>query len=118
RWGGVNGALALIVQTQRFKAAVDVGGMTNLVDLYLQQGEVSLGRPTSDGMDEIEHYIGGTPWQFRDRYLENSPLFYLDRVVTPLLMMQSGEGGRIPGFSGDQAFIALRKLGKEAEYAK
>src|SRR5260370_7425611 len=69
-------------------------------------------------MDGIEHSIGGTPWQFRDRYIENSPAFYLDRVVTPLLVVQTAQASSIPAFLGDQTFVALQRLGKEVEYAK
>ncbi len=62
--------------------------------------------------------MGGTPWQFRDRYIENSPVFYLDRVQTPLLIVHGSRDRAVGAFLGDQVFVGLRRLGKEVEYAQ
>ena len=62
--------------------------------------------------------MGGTPWQFPDRYIENSPVFYLDRVETPLLIIQGAADRTVPPFLGDQLFVDLRRLGKDVVYAK
>jgi dipeptidyl aminopeptidase/acylaminoacyl peptidase len=62
--------------------------------------------------------MGGTPWQFRDRYLENSPTFHLDRVETPLLIVQGGIDNTVPPFLADEVFVGLRRLGKKVVYAK
>ena len=62
--------------------------------------------------------MGGTPWEFRDRYIENSPIFFLDRIDTPLLIAHGGEDRTVSPFLGDELFVALRRLGKEVEYAK
>ncbi len=61
---------------------------------------------------------GGTPWEFRDRYIENSPLFYLDRVTTPTLIIHGSADDAVASFLGDQTFVALRRLGQEVVYAK
>jgi dipeptidyl aminopeptidase/acylaminoacyl peptidase len=60
--------------------------------------------------------MGGSPWQYRDRYIENSPFFYLDRVQTPLLIIH-GEDDH-PGTWIEATFVGLRRLGKDAIYAK
>ena len=31
--------------------------------------------------------MGGSLWEFRDRYIENSPIFFLNKVETPLLLV-------------------------------
>jgi len=62
--------------------------------------------------------MGGTPWQFRERYIENSPLFFFNRVETPLLIVHGTEDSAVASFLGDQIFVALRRLGKNVEYAK
>jgi dipeptidyl aminopeptidase/acylaminoacyl peptidase len=62
--------------------------------------------------------LGGTPWQYRDRYIENSPFFYFDRVETPLLIVHGSEDTGVASFLGDELFVALRRLGKDVEYAK
>lgn len=62
--------------------------------------------------------MGGTPWQVWDRYVENSPIFHLDRVETPLLIIQGGNDRTVRPFLADQIFVGLRRLGKQAEYVK
>jgi len=62
--------------------------------------------------------MGGTPWEVRDRYIANSPVFYFDRIQTPLLVMQGADDETVAAFLGDEVFVGLRRLGKEVEYAK
>ena len=54
--------------------------------------------------------MGGTPWEFRERYIENSPFFYLDRVETPLLLIHGAEDTASAPFNADQVFVGLRRL--------
>lgn len=113
-WGqsyGGYSTMSLIVQTNRFKAAVVTSGVVDLISEY-----ATLYPDGSDWTAYTESEqgrIGGTPWQYRDRYIENSPFFYLDRVQTPVLL----EYGSADGFANvnmPEAFVALRRLGKEA----
>lgn len=109
--------LGLIVQTNRFKAAMEVDGPGNLMGLYgeMDDSGASFGSSLLEyGLDGL----GGTPWQFRQRYIENSPVFYLDRVATPLLIVHGAEDRSVAPFLGDEIFVALRRLHKEVEYAK
>ncbi|MGO9520064.1 MAG: S9 family peptidase [Candidatus Korobacteraceae bacterium] len=115
-YGGYS-VLGLIVQTTRFKAAIESGGIGNLVGDY---GEMDAAG-AAYGISIEEHgqgLMGGTPWQFRDRYIENSPIFYLDRAETPLLIVHGSADTTVAAFLGDEVFVALRRLGKEVEYAK
>ncbi len=109
--------LALIVQSTRFKAAVSSAGFGDLIGQY--------GKMRTDGsavgVDWSEQgpgLMGGSPWQFRDRYLENSPVFFLDRVETPLLIIQGELDQTVPPFLSDEVFVGLRRLGKEVVYAR
>jgi len=102
------------VQTTRFKAAVASAGNANLFTEYLQLandgGAFGIGwAETGQGR------MAGTPWQYRDRYLENSPIFFFDRVTTPVLIVH---GGLDRSQFADEAFVALRRLGKEVTYAR
>jgi dipeptidyl aminopeptidase/acylaminoacyl peptidase len=113
-YGGYS-TLSLIVQTTRFKAAVDSAGPANLISFY---GDLDKsGAAGGIGWSETgQGGMVGSPWEFRDRYIENSPLFYLDRVETPVLIVQ---GDMDPIWKqADEVFVALRRLGKEAVYAK
>ncbi len=109
--------LALIVQTKRFKAAVEMGGAGDLAGFYGEMNKDGDAYATTV-LEHNQNVMGGTPWRFRDRYIENSPFFYLDRVETPLLIVHGAEDDAVAPFLGDQIFVALRRLGKEVEYAK
>jgi dipeptidyl aminopeptidase/acylaminoacyl peptidase len=115
-YGGYS-TLALIVQTTRFRAAVSSAGPANLINSYGQMDKdgVSFGIGWAEAS---QGRMGGPPWQFRDRYIENSPIFYLDRVQTPLLIIQGEADSTVPASLSDEVFVGLRRMGKEVVYAK
>ena len=47
-------------------------------------------------------------------YLENSPLFSLNKVQTPVLIMHNDKDGAVPWEQGIEFFTGLRRLGKPA----
>jgi hypothetical protein len=47
------------------------------------------------------------------RYLENSPLFWADRITTPLMIMSNDGDGSVPWYQGIEMFVAMRRLNKE-----
>ena len=109
--------LSLIVQTTRFKAAVAGGGTGNLISAY--------GTMRHDGSTYLlpwaetgQGRMGGTPWEIRDRYIENSPIFYLDRVQTPLLLFHGALDSAMPAFMSEEMFVGLRRLKKPVMYVK
>ncbi|HVH72835.1 MAG TPA: prolyl oligopeptidase family serine peptidase, partial [Candidatus Dormibacteraeota bacterium] len=110
-WGGYS-TLSLIAQTDRFKAAVAGSGISNLLTFYAALH--------SDGTDwtgfgeSNQGHIGGTPWQYRQRYVESSPFFYLDRVRTPVLLEYGDADTTVDPFNSRETFVALRRLGKIA----
>jgi dipeptidyl aminopeptidase/acylaminoacyl peptidase len=108
------GVLSLIVQTNKFAAAVDLSGPSDKLTVYGQLAPNGSSTYTS----QIEQVLGGTPWEKRDRYVENSPVFYLDRVTTPLLIIHGTSDPFVPSVSSDAVFVGLRRLGKEVVYAK
>lgn len=113
-YGGYS-TLALVEQTDRFKAAVDYAGLSDLISYY--------GRMDRSGMSSTawaetgQGRMGGTPWQFANRYIENSPIFHLDRVQTAVLLVH-GELDPIPCQQAEEAYVGLRRLGKEVVYVK
>src|SRR5690606_19804173 len=63
--------------------------------------------------EQTQSRIGGTPWQYPLRYLENSPIWFADRVRTPVLILHNDQDGAVPWTQGIEYFTALRRLGKE-----
>jgi dipeptidyl aminopeptidase/acylaminoacyl peptidase len=114
--GGGYSTLALLVQTHRFKAGVMSAGFGNLTSLY--------GAMHEDGTDAwtrwLEHGTGamGAPlWEAPQRYLQNSPVFYLDKVETPLLMEAGTADVTITPYS-DEVFVGLTRLHKDVTYLR
>lgn len=107
--------LALLVQTTRFKAAI-IGAVTHsdLMSGYLYMDDN--GNDSTFNYEQGQGEMGKTPWEDRNRYIENSPVFYFDRVQTPLLICH-GTIDAIPLSYPDATFVALRRLGKTVEYA-
>ena len=113
-YGGYS-TLALIVQTARFKAAVMDVGLANLSSHYGVL--LKNGTPLGVGWaEEGQGRMGGPPWEFPDRYVKNSPVFYLDKIQTPLLINQGGMD--VTPFQSDEVFVGLRRLGKKAVYVR
>jgi dipeptidyl aminopeptidase/acylaminoacyl peptidase len=109
--------LGLIVQTNRFKAALEADGMADLIAHYGEMDRAGAAFGTSN-LEHGQDALGGTPWTVRDRYIENSPIFYLNRVETPLMVVQGSKDTAVAPFLGDEVFVSLRRLGKQVEYAK
>lgn len=112
---GSYSALALIGHSTRFKAAVLTGAVVHpdLVAGYLEMSPQGMGNNIGY-YEQGQGSMGGTPWQYRERYLENSPVFLFDRIETPVLIGQGSQDGRL--FASDAIFVGLQRLGKEVEY--
>ena len=106
--------LGLIVQTNRFKAALARSGMANLISQYTYMTN----NGTSAYTAEMPIRTGGSLWEKRDRFIENSPIFYFDRVHTPVLLIHGTADEQAPSVRSDEVFVALRFLSKEVEYAR
>ncbi len=102
--------MALITQTNRFKAAVISAAVTHpdLLADYLKRNDVSI-----SFYEGGQGNLGGPPWKYPGRYLGNSPIFTFDRIETPLLIVQGTRDGLM---STNAIFAALERLGKVAEY--
>ena len=89
-------------------------------DLIASYGEMD-SAGSAYGIAIAEHgqeLMGSAPWQVRDRYIENSPIFFLDPVSTPLMIAHGDADTGVQAFLGDEVFVGLRRLGRECVYAK
>ncbi len=110
-WGGYQVAY-LVTQTDFFKAAMSGAPVSNMTSAYG-------GIRWESGMNRIFQYekeqsrIGGTLWEKFDLFVENSPLFYADKVNTPLMIMANDGDGAVPWQQGIEFFVSLRRLDKK-----
>ncbi len=111
-WGGYQGAF-MVTQTTLFRACFVGAPVANMTSAY---GGVrwESGRSRQSQYEHTQSRIGGSLWTYRDRYIENSPLFYADRIQTPLLIMSNDADGAVPWYQGIEFFNALKRLRKEA----
>ncbi len=100
----------IITQTDIFSAAVSHAGISSISSYW---GEGLWG------------YAYGTralansyPWQDRELYVGQSPLFQADKITTPLLLVHGDSDVNVPVGESDQLFTALKILGREVEYVQ
>ena len=113
-WGGYQ-TLYMITQTQIFAAAMAGAPVVNMTSAY---GGIRWGTGISRSgqYENGQSRIGGSIWQNPMRYIENSPLFWLDKVTTPLFIMSNDADDAVPWYQGIETFVGMRRLGKEVYF--
>jgi len=114
----------LVTQTQRFKAAVSLAGLSNLISLYGQfDARVRYTDHPQEHlfqaalMESAQVRMGGPPWRDLGRYIRNSPVFFVDRVQTPLMIIQ-GDMDYVALQQGEEFFMSLYRQGKRAQFVR
>jgi dipeptidyl aminopeptidase/acylaminoacyl peptidase len=92
-------ALWIATQSQRYKAVVSINGWSDLTSSFFGMNWAQELTPTEmPPLGDAARYvtsagsdfnIGGTPWQFPQRYIQNSPLWHSDSVSAPVLLVHS-----------------------------
>lgn len=111
-WGGYQVAY-LITQTGRFKAAGAGAPVSNMTSAY---GGIrwESGMVRTFQYEQQQSRIGDDLWHGFDLYVENSPLFFVPNVTTPVLIMHNDKDGAVPWWQGIEFYSALRRCGKQA----
>ena len=97
-----------IGQTRRFRAAVAMRSISNLVSEYSQHDIVPWGR----------NELGPPPWPDPDELWRRSPIRYVQDITTPLLLTHGEMDLRCAISQAEEMFGALRLLGKEVELVR
>ena len=110
-WGGYQTSF-IITRTSLFKAAWAGAPVANMTSAYGGiRWESGLNRQFQ--YEKTQSRIGATLWQKPELYIENSPLFHLRKVKTPLVIMSNDADGAVPWYQGIELFTGLRRLGKK-----
>lgn len=109
-WGGYQTA-QLITMTDRYAAAMAGAPVGNMFSAY---GGIRWGSGISRQFqyEYQQSRIGKTIWEAPELYIENSPVFHLPNVKTPLLIMHNDQDGAVPWYQGVELYTGLRRLGK------
>lgn len=113
-WGGYQTAW-LITRTNMFAAAGSGAPVGNMTSAY---GGIRWGSGITRA-GQYEHgqsRIGKSMWEpgALELYIENSPVFHVDKVQTPVLIMHNDADGAVPWYQGIEFFSDLRRLDKPA----
>jgi dipeptidyl aminopeptidase/acylaminoacyl peptidase len=113
-WGGYQTAYT-ITQTHMFAAAMAGAPVVNMTSAY---GGIRWGTGISrEGQYEVgQSRIGKSLNEAPQLYIQNSPLFWLDRITTPLFIMNNDADDAVPWYQGIEFFVNMRRLGKEVYF--
>lgn len=104
----------LITQSSIFAAACSGAGVTNLVSLAGSFDQSKTGFMSESGDENTQTRLGVLLWQRPDLYLKNSPVFHLEKVTTPILLMANKGDHAVPFTQGFEMHKSLRRLGKRS----
>jgi dipeptidyl aminopeptidase/acylaminoacyl peptidase len=101
----------LVTHSNRFAAAVAADGPNDLISFY---GSMCRYGYVTNWSENGQGRLGATPWEDISTYINNSPVFFADKVKTPLLMMHNKNDYYGIYQQGLEFFTAMRRLGKKA----
>ena len=111
-WGGYQ-ITYMITQTNIF-AAVEAGAsVSNMISAYggIRWGT---GMVREFQYEKTQSRIGAPPWDAPLQFIENSPIFWIERIHTPYLTIHNDADDAVPWYQGIEFFTAMRRLGKES----
>lgn len=114
-YGGYS-TMAMVTQTNIFRAAVALDGVYDLPGSYARMyppgGSVNvLWSESGQGR------MGTHPWGDLKRYIANSPYYQADRIHTPVLLIHGEKDDTCPVEEAQKMFNALKRLNRSAELA-
>jgi dipeptidyl aminopeptidase/acylaminoacyl peptidase len=109
-WSGYETAF-MITQTNLFACAIAGAVVANMTSAYsgIRQ-ETGLARQFQ--YEQEQSRIGGSLWEYPERYIENSPVFFADKIKTPLLVQAGDEDEAVPWQQNVELYLAMRRLEK------
>jgi dipeptidyl aminopeptidase/acylaminoacyl peptidase len=110
-WSGYQTAF-VVTETDLFAAAVSGAPVSNMTSAYS-------GIRWQTGLARLFQYetgqsrLGVSMYEDLEPYIKNSPVFFADRINTPMLIQFGDADGAVPWEQGIEYYLALRRLGKE-----
>ncbi|MBA4337315.1 MAG: S9 family peptidase [Hyphomonas sp.] len=103
--GGSGGGILtawIVTKTDRFAAAASIKPVINWMTMALSADIAQYVR---------RHWIREDPWTNPEAFLKFSPIRYVDKVVTPTLLMVGEEDFRTPAWEAEQFYTGLKMNG-------
>ena len=110
-WSGYQAAF-IITRSNIFACAIAGAPVSNMTSAY---GGIRWGSGLARQFqyEKTQSRIGGSLWEYPERYIENSPVFFADHINTPLLIQFGDEDGAVPWYQGIELYLAMRRLNKD-----
>lgn len=106
----------IITHCNLFAAACEGAGASNLTSSYGQIAKITCdahGNSRQSGYEIGQSPMGGTLWEKPQVYLNNSPVFNVGDVSTPLLIWHCKNDGAVPFEQAIEMYLALRRAEKK-----
>ncbi|MCL1129952.1 S9 family peptidase [Shewanella sairae] len=113
-WGGYQTAFA-VTKTNIFKAAVTGAPVSNMTSAYsgIRHGS---GLARQFQYETGQSRIGESLFKSPQKYIENSPVFYVERIKTPMMIMFGDKDDAVPWEQGVELYLAMRRAGKDVVF--
>lgn len=98
----------VVTQTDRYKAAITVASVSNLISFYGNSLYQLL----------IETEFGGLPWDNYSLLWHFSPMAHIKNVKTPTLLLHGENDIDVPITQAEEFYIALRKMGVPTRFVR
>ncbi|NNF33955.1 MAG: prolyl oligopeptidase family serine peptidase [Saprospiraceae bacterium] len=109
-YGGYATSL-LISQTDRFAAAINISGKTNIISFLGDSPKI--GTRNYAAAEVGQDRIGVSLWEAPLKYINTSAVMFADRIKTPHLLL-TGEGDwNVTALNTRELYYAMRRLGKD-----
>lgn len=110
-WSGYQTAF-VVTETDRFAAAITGAPVANMTSGYSGiRWQTGLARQFQ--YETGQSRIGVSMFENLTPYIDNSPVFFADRINTPMVIQFGDKDGAVPWEQGIELYLAMRRLNKQ-----
>src|SRR5690554_2046377 len=113
-WSGYQTAF-IVTQTNIFAAAVSGAPVSNMTSAYSGIRWES-GRARQFQYEKTQSRIGESLIEAPEKYIENSPVFFADKITTPMLIQHGDADGAVPWEQSIELYLAMRRYNKDVVF--
>jgi dipeptidyl aminopeptidase/acylaminoacyl peptidase len=113
-WSGYQTAF-MVTQTNIFKTAIAGAPVGNMTSAY-SGIRLGSGLARQFQYEMTQSRLSGSLWEARDDYIDNSPVFFADKIQTPMLILHGDVDDAVPWEQSIELYLAMRRNGKEAVF--
>lgn len=113
-WSGYQTAF-MVTQTNIFNTAIAGAPVGNMTSAY-SGIRLGSGLARQFQYEMTQSRLSGSLWEARDDYIDNSPVFFADKIETPMLILHGDVDDAVPWEQSIELYLAMRRNGKEAVF--